>query len=45
MHKIFKNKREMIKWAKEIGPQEFIYLDKFDLENNRIPKTWKDKLL
>ncbi len=40
-----KGLKEMIKWAKEIGPQEFIYLDKFDLENNRIPRTWKDKLL
>lgn len=37
--------REMIKWAKEIGPQEFVYLDKFDLENKLVPKTWKNKLL
>ncbi|OQA39082.1 MAG: UDP-glucose 4-epimerase [Parcubacteria group bacterium ADurb.Bin316] len=37
--------REMIKWAKEIGPQEFVYLDKFDLDNHLVPKTWKNKLL
>ncbi|MEI6296932.1 MAG: NAD-dependent epimerase/dehydratase family protein [bacterium] len=37
--------REMIKWAKEIGPQEFVYLKELDLENDLVPKTWKDKLL
>lgn len=37
--------REMIKWAKKIGPQEFVYLKELDLENNLVPKTWRDKLL
>lgn len=37
--------REMINWAKEMGPQEFVYLKEMDLENHLIPKTWKDKLL
>lgn len=37
--------RKMIEWARKIGPQEFVYLDKLDLENEGTPKTWKDKLL
>lgn len=37
--------REMIKWAKEIGPQDFVYLKELDLENDLVPKTWKNKLL
>jgi len=37
--------KEMIKWAKEIGPQDFVYLEELDLENDLVPKTWKNKLL
>lgn len=37
--------KKMIEWAKEIGPQEFRYLKEMDLENDLIPKTWKNKLL
>lgn len=36
--------KRTIKWAKELGPQKFVYLD-LDLENELTPKTWKDKLL
>ncbi len=36
---------EMIKWAKKIGPQKFVYLDSLELENENTPKTWKDKLI
>lgn len=37
--------KEMIKWAQSIGPQLFTYLDKLDLENKKVPKTWKKKLI
>ena len=37
--------REMITWARGIGSQEFVYLKELDLENDLVPKTWKDKLL
>ena len=37
--------REMIKWANGIEMPEFKYLEKFDLENELMPKTWKNKLL
>jgi UDP-glucose 4-epimerase len=37
--------KKMIDWAKKIGKQEFVYLDKMDLENKLIPKTWSKKLL
>ena len=36
---------EMIKWAKEIGHQEFVYLDDMDLTTDEIPTTWSQKLL
>lgn len=37
--------REMIKWAREMGPQKFTYLEELDIENNLVPKTWSQKLL
>ncbi len=37
--------RKMIQWAKEMGPQEFRYIKEMDLENELIPKTWKNKLI
>jgi UDP-glucose 4-epimerase len=37
--------REMIAWAREIGPQEFQYLSDFDLTHPTMPKTWGKKLL
>lgn len=35
----------MIAWAKEIGPQPFIYLDNMELDHDLAPKTWKSKLI
>ena len=35
----------MIKWAKELGPQEFVYLESLEIDNFRTPKTWKSKLI
>ena len=37
--------REMIKWAKKMGPQKFVYLEDLDLKNDLVPKTWSQKLL
>ncbi len=37
--------RRMIKWAKELGPQKPIYMQKLEIENEKIPKTWKEKLI
>lgn len=36
---------QMIEWAKKIGPQPFVYLDNLELENSKVPKTWKKKLI
>lgn len=36
---------EMIRWAKEIGHQPFVYLDDMDLMTEEIPTTWSQKLL
>jgi len=33
----------MAKWAKELGPQEFIYLDNLELLNEHTPTTWSRK--
>lgn len=35
---------KMGKWAKELGPQEWKYLDSLELDSNQVPKTWKEKL-
>lgn len=37
--------RTMITWAKNRGPQPFVYLAKLELEHSRMPKTWKAKLI
>ena len=37
--------KEMIMWAKKMGPQKFIYLKELDLKNELVPKTWSQKLL
>jgi UDP-glucose 4-epimerase len=34
-----------IKWARELGPQEFKYLDELELDHPTMPKTWKEKLM
>lgn len=36
--------RQTIAWAKSIGPQEFVYLNKLELLNRDTPKTWTGKL-
>jgi UDP-glucose 4-epimerase len=35
----------MVAWAKELGPQEFQYLDELELSGDKIPKTWKERLM
>lgn len=40
-----KGLKEMIKWAKEMGPQKFRYVENLELVNDSTPKTWRDKLL
>lgn len=37
--------RKMVTWAKTQGPREFKYLDNLELTGDKIPKTWKDKLI
>lgn len=36
---------KMIDWAKKMGPQVFVYLDKLDLVHSSTPNTWKSKLI
>ena len=36
--------RQMIDWAKKLGPQKFRYLKNLELENELTPQTWKNKL-
>lgn len=36
--------RRTIKWAKSIGPQDFVYLDSLELNHKDVPETWKRKL-
>lgn len=36
---------KMAEWAKEQGPQEFKYLDQLELQGDKIPETWKKKLI
>lgn len=35
----------MIEWAKKVGPQKFTYLDTLELNNNKLPSTWRKKLI
>lgn len=37
--------QKMAEWAKTQGPQEFIYLDQLELQGDKIPQTWKKKLI
>lgn len=36
---------KMVAWAKTLGPQEFQYLTDLELSGDKIPETWKNKLL
>lgn len=35
----------MVDWAKQLGPQKPMYLNKLELETDLTPITWKDKLI
>jgi len=35
--------RKMIKWATQLGPQKFEYLDKIELTGENLPKPWVKK--
>ena len=37
--------RNMVAWAKNEGPKEFKYLNKLEIENERTPITWKQKII
>lgn len=37
--------RKMIVWAKDGGPQPFVYLATLELEHPSMPRTWKAKLI
>jgi len=36
---------KMIAWAREIGPQQPVYLEDFELPHEKIPRTWSEKLI
>lgn len=33
----------MVKWARELGPQPFKYLDELEIISKKTPKTWTEK--
>lgn len=37
--------KRFVEWAKEQGPQEFKYLEELELTGDKIPETWKKKLI
>lgn len=37
--------QRMVDWARTIGPQPFQYLDEIELTGDKIPRTWRDKLM
>ena len=37
--------KRMIAWAREIGAQKPVYLHDFELHSDKIPATWRDKLI
>lgn len=37
--------KKMVEWAKKQGPKEFKYLDELELTGDKIPETWKNKLM
>jgi len=40
-----KGVEKMVEWAKEIGPQDFRYLEELELSGKNVPETWNEKLL
>ncbi|HSX39327.1 MAG TPA: NAD-dependent epimerase/dehydratase family protein [Candidatus Saccharimonadales bacterium] len=36
---------KMTEWAKQTGPQKFLYLDSLELINQSTPKTWVEKII
>lgn len=37
--------QKMVDWAKTIGPKEFVYLDELELTGDKVPETWKNRLM
>jgi UDP-glucose 4-epimerase len=37
--------QRMVDWARGVGPQEFQYLEGIELTGDKIPRTWRDKLM
>lgn len=37
--------QKMADWVKNLGPQEFQYLDEIELEGDKIPETWQKKII
>ena len=37
--------KEMVEWAREIGPQEPRYMESLEIETIDAPKTWRKKLI
>lgn len=37
--------KRMVEWAKTQGPQQFVYLDELELTGEKVPDTWKKKLI
>lgn len=36
---------KMAEWAKQIGPTDFKYLDSLELQGDKVPTTWKNKMI
>jgi UDP-glucose 4-epimerase len=37
--------KKMIEWARIKGPQQFKYSENYELDSDKIPSTWKEKLI
>lgn len=37
--------KQMVTWAKTVGPQKFEYLTDLELTGDKVPKTWSERLL
>lgn len=37
--------KKIIRWAKSVGPKEPRYIDSMDINTDKIPITWKNKLI
>ena len=35
----------MVEWAKLLGPQEFQYLEEIELAGEKVPRTWREKIM